>query len=163
MAYTYEYHRQSAEYLKRLVPWTPEIGIILLMFGVGLHFHLKDLLAVRHIAVSGALIQIAVRTFIQRVDTQVAIALGASVHPLTKITPSVSATVTAMTGLENTSWQKLENDTSIFYPSFSLFGKILVRSKMTGRKQFHSQHSKLLRLVCFPPVISSVYNDLTRI
>ena len=39
-----------------------EIGIILLMFGVGLHFHLKDLLAVRHIAVSGALIQIAAAT-----------------------------------------------------------------------------------------------------
>ena len=27
-----------------------EIGVILLMFGVGLHFHLKDLLAVRRIA-----------------------------------------------------------------------------------------------------------------
>ena len=31
-----------------------EIGVILLMFGVGLHFHLKDLLAVRNIAVAGA-------------------------------------------------------------------------------------------------------------
>ena len=89
--------------------------------------------------------------------------LGLAANPEQNAAPSVSATVTAMTGLENTSWQKLENDTSIFYPSFSLFGKILVRSKMTGRKQFHSQRSKLLRLVCFPPVISSVYNDLTRI
>lgn len=34
-----------------------EIGVILLMFGVGLHFHLRDLLAVRHIAVPGALAQ----------------------------------------------------------------------------------------------------------
>lgn len=34
-----------------------EIGVILLMFGVGLHFHLKELLAVRRIAVPGALIQ----------------------------------------------------------------------------------------------------------
>ena len=35
-----------------------EIGVILLMFGVGLHFSLRDLLAVRKIAVPGALGQI---------------------------------------------------------------------------------------------------------
>lgn len=39
-----------------------EIGVILLMFGVGLHFHLKDLLAVRRVAVPGALVQIGVAT-----------------------------------------------------------------------------------------------------
>ncbi|MGQ0627345.1 MAG: cation:proton antiporter [Phycisphaerales bacterium] len=32
-----------------------EVGVILLMFGVGLHFHLKDLLAVRKVAIPGAL------------------------------------------------------------------------------------------------------------
>jgi K+:H+ antiporter len=37
-----------------------EIGVILLMFGVGVHFHLKDLLAVRGIAIPGALLQSAV-------------------------------------------------------------------------------------------------------
>ena len=36
-----------------------EIGIILLMFGVGLHFSLKDLLAVRAIAIPGAIGQMA--------------------------------------------------------------------------------------------------------
>ncbi len=36
-----------------------EIGVILLMFGVGLHFSLKDLLSVKAIAVPGALAQIA--------------------------------------------------------------------------------------------------------
>jgi CPA2 family monovalent cation:H+ antiporter-2 len=36
-----------------------DIGVILLMFGVGLHFSLKDLLSVRAIAVPGALIRIA--------------------------------------------------------------------------------------------------------
>jgi len=36
-----------------------EIGVILLMFGVGLHFHLKDLIAVRKIAIPGALAQIS--------------------------------------------------------------------------------------------------------
>jgi CPA2 family monovalent cation:H+ antiporter-2 len=39
-----------------------EIGVILLMFGVGLHFHVKDLLAVRTVAVTGAICQIAVAT-----------------------------------------------------------------------------------------------------
>src|SRR5690349_10724430 len=36
-----------------------EIGVILLMFGVGLHFSLKDLLSVRAVAIPGALVQIA--------------------------------------------------------------------------------------------------------
>lgn len=39
-----------------------EIGVMLLMFGVGLHFSLKDLLSVRKIAVPGALVQIFVAT-----------------------------------------------------------------------------------------------------
>ena len=39
-----------------------EIGVVLLMFGVGLHFHLKDLLAVKGIAIPGALIQSGVST-----------------------------------------------------------------------------------------------------
>lgn len=34
-----------------------EIGVILLMFGVGLHFDLKDLLAVKKLAIPGAVIQ----------------------------------------------------------------------------------------------------------
>ena len=34
-----------------------EVGVILLMFGVGLHFHLKDLLAVKWIAIPGAVVQ----------------------------------------------------------------------------------------------------------
>src|SRR5690606_30827704 len=39
-----------------------EIGVILLMFGVGLHFSLRDLLSVRRIAVPGAVVQIAAAT-----------------------------------------------------------------------------------------------------
>ena len=39
-----------------------EIGIILLMFGIGLHFHIKDLLAVKKIAIPGAVIQILITT-----------------------------------------------------------------------------------------------------
>ena len=39
-----------------------EVGVILLMFGVGLHFSVKDLMAVRIIAVPGAVGQILVAT-----------------------------------------------------------------------------------------------------
>lgn len=39
-----------------------ELGIILLMFGVGLHFSLKDLMSVRSIAVPGAIVQIVAAT-----------------------------------------------------------------------------------------------------
>ncbi|MCY7314445.1 MAG: cation:proton antiporter [Rubrivivax sp.] len=39
-----------------------EIGVMLLMFGVGLHFSVQDLLAVRRVAVPGAVVQMAVAT-----------------------------------------------------------------------------------------------------
>lgn len=41
-----------------------EIGIILLMFGVGLHFSMKDLLSVRTIALPGAVVQIGFATLL---------------------------------------------------------------------------------------------------
>jgi CPA2 family monovalent cation:H+ antiporter-2 len=41
-----------------------EIGVILLMFGVGLHFSLKDLLSVRAIALPGAVAQMALATIL---------------------------------------------------------------------------------------------------
>jgi monovalent cation:H+ antiporter-2, CPA2 family len=41
-----------------------EIGVILLMFGVGIHFSLDQLLAVRRIAVPGAVVQISVATLL---------------------------------------------------------------------------------------------------
>jgi monovalent cation:H+ antiporter-2, CPA2 family len=41
-----------------------EIGVILLMFAVGLHFSLKDLMSVRTIALPGAVVQIAVATLL---------------------------------------------------------------------------------------------------
>jgi CPA2 family monovalent cation:H+ antiporter-2 len=41
-----------------------EIGVILLMFGVGMHFSLKDLLSVKAIAIPGAVAQIAIATLL---------------------------------------------------------------------------------------------------
>ena len=41
-----------------------ELGVILLMFGVGLHFSIRDLLAVKRVAIPGALIQIILATLL---------------------------------------------------------------------------------------------------
>ena len=41
-----------------------EIGVMLLMFGVGLHFSLDDLLAVKRIALPGAIVQMTVATIL---------------------------------------------------------------------------------------------------
>jgi len=41
-----------------------ELGVILLMFGVGLHFSLKDLMSVKGIAIPGALVQVVVATLL---------------------------------------------------------------------------------------------------
>ncbi|MDP3294545.1 MAG: cation:proton antiporter [Nevskia sp.] len=45
-----------------IAPQLAEIGVILLMFGVGLHFSIRDLMRVRRIAVPGAIAQIALAT-----------------------------------------------------------------------------------------------------
>jgi len=47
---------------QELAPQLAEIGVILLMFGVGLHFSVKDLMAVRKIAIPGAVVQILAAT-----------------------------------------------------------------------------------------------------
>src|SRR5688572_33373064 len=47
---------------EKLAGQLAEIGVILLMFGVGLHFSFRDLLAVRGIAVPGALGRMTVVT-----------------------------------------------------------------------------------------------------
>ena len=41
-----------------------EIGVILLMFGVGLNFHIRELLAVRHVAIPGALLAAAIASML---------------------------------------------------------------------------------------------------
>ena len=76
-----------------------EIGVILLMFGVGLHFSLSDLLAVRRIALPGAIVQIGVATAL---GATVAIAwgwdLGASI--VFGVALSTASTVVLLRALE---------------------------------------------------------------
>jgi CPA2 family monovalent cation:H+ antiporter-2 len=45
-----------------LAPQLAEIGVILLMFGVGLHFSLRDLISVRNLALPGAIVQMTAAT-----------------------------------------------------------------------------------------------------
>jgi CPA2 family monovalent cation:H+ antiporter-2 len=47
---------------KHLADQLAEVGVILLMFGVGLHFRVRDLLAVRKVAIAGAVCQIFIAT-----------------------------------------------------------------------------------------------------
>ena len=57
-------HTPGFEANPELANQMAEIGVILLMFGVGLHFHLSDLLAVRRVAIPGAVGQSLVATLL---------------------------------------------------------------------------------------------------
>ncbi|HEY8428255.1 MAG TPA: cation:proton antiporter, partial [Sandaracinaceae bacterium] len=54
---------------RRIADQLAELGVILLMFGVGLHFHARDLLRVQRIALPGAIVQIAIATVLGAVAT----------------------------------------------------------------------------------------------
>ena len=76
-----------------------EIGVMLMMFGVGLHFSLDDLLAVRRIAIPGAVVQIVVATAL---GTATALAWGWSIGSgiVLGISLSVASTVVLLRALE---------------------------------------------------------------
>jgi len=77
-----------------------EIGVMLLMLGVGLHFSLKDLLAVKRIAIPGALLQIAVATALgMGTATLWGWGLGASL--VFGLALSVASTVVLLRALES--------------------------------------------------------------
>ncbi|MEO6423118.1 MAG: YbaL family putative K(+) efflux transporter [Candidatus Nitrotoga sp.] len=77
-----------------------EIGVILLMFGVGLHFSLDDLWAVRRIALPGAIIQISVATALgMAVSNYWGWSLGAGI--VFGLALSVASTVVLLRALEN--------------------------------------------------------------
>ncbi len=69
-----------------------EIGIILLMFGVGIEFSIKDLLAVRAIAVPGAVVQTVVATLLG-IGVGVALGWGIGGGLVLGIAISVASTV----------------------------------------------------------------------
>lgn len=76
-----------------------EIGVILLMFGVGLHFSPRDLLAVRRIAIPGALGQIAVATLLTAIAVY-AYGWSWSAGLIFGLSLSVASTVVLLRALE---------------------------------------------------------------
>lgn len=77
-----------------------EIGVILLMFGVGLHFSLRDLMSVRAIAVPGAVGQIAVATGFGTVMGW-ALGWGAGAGLIFGLSLSVASTVVLLRALQD--------------------------------------------------------------
>ena len=84
-----------------------EIGVILLMFGVGLHFSLKDLLAVKAAAVPGALGQIAVAT-IAGCGLVWGLGWGMGAGVIFGLTLSVASTVVLLRALQSRNMLKDE-------------------------------------------------------
>ena len=76
-----------------------EIGVVLLMFGVGLHFHLQDLMEVKWIAIPGALIQSVVATGLG-LATGLAFGWTWSAGLVLGMTLAVASTVVLLRGLE---------------------------------------------------------------
>ena len=76
-----------------------EIGVILLMFGVGLHFSIHDLLTVKRVAIPGALLQMAIATSMGLI---LALALGwqSGESVIFGLTLSCASTVVLLTALQ---------------------------------------------------------------
>ena len=70
-----------------------EVGVILLMFGVGLQFHLEELLAVRRVAVPGAVVQSVGRHGARRAASRIAFGWGWPAGIVFGMALSVASTV----------------------------------------------------------------------
>lgn len=77
-----------------------EVGVILLMFGVGLHFDLKDLLAVKGVAIPGAIMQTSAAT-VFGVFAGLAFGLSISSGLILGLSLAVASTVVLMRMLED--------------------------------------------------------------
>ncbi|MDQ1155614.1 cation:proton antiporter [Brevundimonas sp. SORGH_AS_0993] len=83
-----------------LAPQLAEIGVILLMFGVGLHFSPKDLMQVRKVAIPGALVQIGAATIMGWALGRFALGMSDAEGLLMGFALSVASTVVLMRALE---------------------------------------------------------------
>jgi CPA2 family monovalent cation:H+ antiporter-2 len=75
-----------------------EIGVILLMFGVGIHFSFRDLLAVRGIAIPGAIVQSTVATLLG-IGLAALIGWGVAAGVVLGLSLSVASTVVLLRAL----------------------------------------------------------------
>ena len=83
-----------------LAPQLAEIGVILLMFGVGLHFSLADLMKVRKVAIPGALVQIGAATVLGWMLGRFLLGLNDIESLLLGFSLSVASTVVLLRALE---------------------------------------------------------------
>ena len=83
-----------------LAPQLAEIGVILLMFGVGLHFSPKDLMQVRRVALPGALVQIGSATIMGWLLGRFLLGMSDMEGLLMGFALSVASTVVLMRALE---------------------------------------------------------------
>ena len=83
-----------------LAPQLAEIGVILLMFGVGLHFSAADLMKVRKVAIPGALVQIGAATVLGWGLGRFLLGLGDVEAVLLGFSLSVASTVVLLRALE---------------------------------------------------------------
>ncbi|WP_406853029.1 cation:proton antiporter [Brevundimonas sp. BH3] len=83
-----------------LVPQLAEIGVILLMFGVGLHFSPRDMMKMRDVALPGALVQIAAGTLMGWALGFLVLGLGHLESALLGFSLSVASTVVLLRALE---------------------------------------------------------------
>lgn len=85
---------------ERFAPQLAEIGVILLMFGVGLHFSLKDLISVRRVAITGAMAEmITVTAMGWFLGTR--LGLGNAESLLFGLSLSVASTVVLLRAMES--------------------------------------------------------------
>ncbi|MBX3477563.1 MAG: cation:proton antiporter [Brevundimonas sp.] len=91
-----------------LAPQLAEIGVILLMFGVGLHFSPRDLMQVRKVALPGALAQIAAATGMGWLLGRFLLGMSDLEATLMGFSLSVASTVVLMRALEERKQSKGE-------------------------------------------------------
>src|SRR5215207_3283091 len=86
---------------QRIASELAEIGVALLLFGIGLHFSVADLLAVRRTAVPGALLQIAVTTGIGVCAARFLVGLPPAGSLIIGLSVAIASTAVATRALED--------------------------------------------------------------
>ena len=86
---------------QRIAAELAEIGVALLLFGIGLHFSAADLLAVRRIVVPGALLQVAVTTGIGVLVARYVVGLPPAASLIIGLSLAIASTAVATRALED--------------------------------------------------------------
>jgi len=86
---------------QRIASELAEIGVALLLFGIGLHFSIADLLAVRRIVLPGALLQVAATTGIGVIVARFVVGLPPSGSLILGLSLAIASTAVATRALED--------------------------------------------------------------